>query len=161
MITLHDLPRFRAALERMCRLHGMPTPTDATVKDWAEVLRAYDLSVIEPALDAARRDAGDYPVKATAVEEAARALTRGRLAGTDARATRYVPLYTDDAGRTLYQAEYTCPICEDGGWEPVEYDATGQRRIGVLTMGELRDREREGRVHARMRRCACKMGGAR
>lgn len=154
-----DAPRFTAAIERMCRLHGMPKPSPQTLADWSEVLRPYAIEVIEPALDKAREDAGRYQVKAAAAEAVARALTRGSQAGTDGSPTRYVPLSTDADGRTLYQAEYACALCEDGGWQPVEYDASGQTRRGPMTMGALRERERSGRVPYRMRRCQCKTGG--
>ena len=154
-MTLNDLPRFRAALERMCRLHDMPAPTAQTISDWAEALNGYAIEVIEPALDTARQEAGRFHVKAAAVETVARALTRGVQATVTPGRTRYVPLYIDDAGRTLYQAEYTCGICEDAGWQPVRYDATGQTRLDELSMLTLRALEAKGRVHFRMRPCVC------
>lgn len=154
-----DFPRFTAAIERMCRLHGMPKPSPQTLADWSEVLKPYAIDVIEPALDKARADAGRFQVKAAAAEAVARALTRGAQAGSAHGTTRYIPVSTDEDGRTIYQAEYACPICEDGGWQPVRYDATGQTRVGEMTMGELRAAEAHGRVPYRMRRCACKVRG--
>lgn len=156
-MTLHDMPRFRAALERMCRLHGMAPPTDQSLADWASVLGDYAIEVIEPALDHARQEAGRYHVKAADAEAKARALTRGAQA-TQGGPTRIVPLFTDADGRTVYQAEYACPLCDDEGWQPVRYDATGQHPQGVLTMGELKALEQQqgGRIPYRRRRCACR-----
>lgn len=156
-MNVHDQPRFQAALARMCRLHGMAAPNQQTLADWGEVLQDYAIEAIEPALDQARQDAGRYQVKAAAVEAFARGLTRGGDAGKASGPTRFVPLSTDDDGRTLYQAEYACAACEDSGWEPVRYDATGQTRLAVMTMGDLRAAERVGRVHYRMRRCDCQL----
>lgn len=155
-MTLHDLPRFRAAIERMCRLHGMAPPTEQTLTDWASVLGAYDIDVIEPALDKARQEAGRYQVKAAAAEAVARALTRGVQAATTHGPTRYIPVDTDDQGRTIFRAEYQCWQCQDEGFVPVLCNETGESTGVVITMDDLRQRERLGRVHYRRRRCACR-----
>lgn len=154
-----DLPRFRAALERMCRLHGMPAPTEQTLTDWASVLQPYDIRVIEPALDAARQEAGRYHVKAAAAEAKARALTSAvnhHASATTQGPTRYIPVDTDAQGRTIFRAEYRCWQCQDEGFVPVLCDETGESTGVVITMDDLRQRERDGRVHYRRRRCACR-----
>jgi hypothetical protein len=159
-MTLNDGPRFTQAMERMHRLHGLPAPTADDIRDWMSELQEFPIAVVEHGLDAARAEAKQWRPKAAVAREACQARTVAERANHgDAKPTRYVPLYTDNDGRTLYQAEYRCAVCEDGGWQPVEYDATGQHRVGPMTMGALREREKAGRVPTRMRRCPCRTGG--
>lgn len=155
-MRLEDAGRFAKAMQRMHRLHGLPAPTDDDVRDWSTELREFPIEVVETGLDAARREAEQWRPKASVARSACQAQIAARRASVTSGPTRYVPLYTDDGGRTVFQAEYSCAYCEDGGWEPVRYDETGQTRLGVMTMGELRAEEARGRVHYRMRRCACR-----
>lgn len=156
VVRLEDAGRFRRAMERMHRLHGLPLPTDDDVRDWSTELRDFPIEVIETGLDEARRKAAEWRPKASVAREACQAQIAARRASVTSGRTRFVPQYTDDEGRTVFSAEYSCPLCEDGGWEPVRYDETGQTRLGLMTMSELRSEEARGRVHYRMRRCDCR-----
>lgn len=156
VVRLEDSSRFARAMERMHRLHGLPAPTADDVRDWSTELREFPIEVIETGLDVARREAVKWRPQASVARAACQEQITSRRANATSGPTRFVPLYTDDEGRTVFQAEYACAICEDAGWEPVRYDATGQIRQHVMTMTELREAERTERVHYRMRRCACK-----
>lgn len=160
-MTHDDTPKFARALERMHRLHGLPAPSADDVRDWFTELREFPFAVVEHGLDAARGEATKWRPKAAVAREACQArMVADRANSGGGSPTRYVPLSVDGDGRTLYQAEYACHICEDGGWAPVRYDATGQTRGAAMTMGALRALELEhGRVPYRMRRCQCRTGG--
>ena len=157
-MRLDDAGRFTKAMERMHRLHGLPAPSPDDIRDWNTELRDFPIEVVEVGLDAARAEATKWRPKAAVAREACQARTVADRANSGGGSpTRYVSLSTDADGRTLYQAEYLCHVCEDSGWAPVRYDATGQTRGTPISMGALRALELEhGRVPYRMRRCQCR-----
>lgn len=155
IVTVIDMPRFRAALLRLCACFDRQLTTQQR-DAWYEQLERYSIDAVEQAMREVPALSGRFFPTVGQLEQ----LARKALAATPRRlGDWHAPeVERDDDG--LVVARWRCGLCHDKGWRGVRAD-TGQ----LLTHEEWQDYDRtrtpgareDGLPHVSARRCACRL----
>jgi hypothetical protein len=155
-MTAVDMPRFRAAVLRVCACYDKALTSDQR-DAWYDQLERYPIDALETALRAAPAESGRFFPSVGLIEQ----LTRKALAATP-RSTGdwHAPeVMRDEAG--IVTIAYRCGLCCDTGWR-ARVAANGV----ILTEMELQASQdvlrvprADGKPTYTMTRCACRTGG--